>query len=170
LDAYKTGKGSFRVRARWEKEEGARGTWQIVVTEIPYQVQKSKLIERIAELLEQKKLPLLDDIHDESAEDIRVVLTPKSRTVDPEILMEQLFRSSDLEARISLNMNVLDKGLGAQGDEPEGGPCGLRGAPPRGAGAALGFPPGEDQGAAGGAGRLSRGLPEPGQGHQDHPH
>jgi len=111
LDAYKTGKGSFRVRARWEKEEGARGTWQIVVTEIPYQVQKSKLIGRIAELLEQKKLPLLDDIHDESAEDIRVVLTPKSRTVDPEILMEQLFRSSDLEARISLNMNVLDKGL-----------------------------------------------------------
>jgi topoisomerase-4 subunit A len=110
-ESYKTGKGSFRVRARWEKEEGARGAWQIVVTEIPYQVQKSKLIERIAELLEQKKLPLLDDIHDESAEDIRVVLTPKSRTVDPEILMEQLFRSSDLEARISLNMNVLDKGL-----------------------------------------------------------
>jgi len=110
-EAYKTGKGSFRVRARWEKEEGARGAWQIVVTEIPYQVQKSKLIERIAELLEQKKLPLLDDIHDESAEDIRVVLTPKSRTVDPEILMEQLFRASDLEARIPLNMNVLDKGL-----------------------------------------------------------
>jgi len=110
-EAYKTGRGSFRVRARWEKEEGARGAWQIVVTEIPYQVQKSKLIERIAELLEQKKLPLLDDIHDESAEDIRVVLTPKSRTVDPDILMEQLFRASDLEARISLNMNVLDKGL-----------------------------------------------------------
>jgi len=110
-DSYKTGRGSFRVRARWEKEEGTRGTWQIVVTEIPYQVQKSKLIERIAEMLEQKKLPLLDDIHDESAEDIRIVLTPKSRTVDPEILMEQLFRSSDLEARIPLNMNVLDKGL-----------------------------------------------------------
>jgi len=110
-EAYKTGKGSFRVRARWEKEEGARGAWQIVVTEIPYQVQKSKLIERIAEALEQKKLPLLDDVHDESAEDIRIVLTPKSRTVDPEILMEQLFRASDLEARISLNMNVLDKGL-----------------------------------------------------------
>src|SRR5215471_4268249 len=110
-EAYKTGKGSFRVRARWEQEEGARGAWQIVVTEIPYQVQKSKLIERIAELLEQKKLPLLDDIHDESAEDIRIVLTPKSRTVDPEILMEQLFRASDLEARIPLNMNVLDKGL-----------------------------------------------------------
>jgi len=110
-EAYKTGRGSFRVRARWEKEEGTRGTWQIVITEIPYQVQKSKLIERIAELLEQKKLPLLDDIHDESAEDIRIVLTPKSRTVEPEILMEQLFRASDLEARIPLNMNVLDKGL-----------------------------------------------------------
>jgi len=110
-EAYKTGRGSFRVRARWEKEEGSRGAWQIVITEIPYQVQKSKLIERIAELLEQKKLPLLDDIHDESAEDIRIVLTPKSRTVEPEILMEQLFRASDLEARISLNMNVLDKGL-----------------------------------------------------------
>src|SRR5690349_22130820 len=110
-EAYKTGRGSFRVRACWDKEEGTRGAWQIVVTEIPYQVQKSKLIERIAELLEQKKLLLLDDIHDESAEDIRIVLTPKSRTVDPEILMEQLFRSSDLEARIPLNMNVLDKGL-----------------------------------------------------------
>jgi topoisomerase-4 subunit A len=110
-EAYKTGRGSFRVRARWEKEEGNRGAWQIVVTEIPYQVQKSKLIERIAELLEQKKLPLLDDVHDESAEDIRIVLTPKTRTVEPEILMEQLFRASDLEARISLNMNVLDKGL-----------------------------------------------------------
>ncbi|HEY1877045.1 MAG TPA: DNA topoisomerase IV subunit A, partial [Rhizomicrobium sp.] len=109
--AYKTGRGSFRVRARWEKEEGSRGAWQIVVTEIPYQVQKSKLIERIAELLEQKKVPLLDDIHDESAEDVRIVLTPKSRAVDPEILMEQLFRSSDLEVRIPLNMNVLDKGL-----------------------------------------------------------
>src|SRR5882724_8587008 len=110
-EAYKTGRGSFRVRARWEKEEGSRGAWQLVVTEIPYQVQKSKLIERIAELLEQKKLPLLDDIHDESAEDIRIVLTPKSRTVEPEILMEQLFRASDLEARLPLNMTVLDKGL-----------------------------------------------------------
>jgi len=109
-EAYKTGKGGFRVRARWEREEGARGTYQIVVTEIPYQVQKSKLIERIAELLEQKKLPLLDDIRDESAEDIRLVLVPKSRTVEPELLMEQLFRSSDLESRIPLNMNVLDGG------------------------------------------------------------
>ena len=100
-------------------------------------MQKAKLIERIAELLEQKKLPLLDDIHDESAEDIRIVLTPKSRTVEPELLMEQLFRQSDLEARIPLNMNVLDKRPGARGDEPEGGAAGLRRSPPRGAGAAL---------------------------------
>jgi len=110
-EAYKTGRGSFRVRARWKKEEGARGMYQIVVHEIPYAIQKAKLIERIAELLEQKKLPLLDDIHDESAEDVRIVLTPKSRTVEPELLMEQLFRQTDLESRVSLNMNVLDKGV-----------------------------------------------------------
>ncbi|MBV9045706.1 MAG: DNA topoisomerase IV subunit A [Alphaproteobacteria bacterium] len=109
-EAYKTGRGGFRVRARWRKEEGARGVYQIVVTEIPYQVQKNKLIERIAELLEQKKLPLLDDVHDESAEDIRIVISPKSRTVDPDILMEQLFRQTDLESRFPLNMNVLDGG------------------------------------------------------------
>ncbi|MEI9989466.1 MAG: DNA topoisomerase IV subunit A [Rhizomicrobium sp.] len=109
-EAYKTGRGSFRVRAKWKREEGARGVYQIVVTEIPYQIQKAKLITQIAELLEQKKLPLLDDIHDESAEDIRIVLTPKSRTVEAEILMEQLFRSSDLESRFPLNMNVLDHG------------------------------------------------------------
>ncbi len=110
-EAYKTGRGGFRLRARWEKEEGARGVYQIVVTEIPYQVQKAKLIERVAELLEQKKLPLLDDIHDESAEDIRIVLTPKNRTVDANLLMEQMFRQSDLEVRVPLNLNVLDKGL-----------------------------------------------------------
>ena len=110
-EAYRTGRGGFRVRARWEKEEGQRGMYQIVIDQIPYQVQKSKLIERVAELLEQKKLPLLDDIHDESAEDIRIVLTPKSRTVDPAMLMEQLFRQTDFESRIPLNMNVLDGGL-----------------------------------------------------------
>jgi topoisomerase-4 subunit A len=93
-EAYKTGRGSFRVRAKWKKEEGARGVYQIVVTEIPY----------------QKKLPLLDDVHDESAEDVRIVLTPKSRTVDAEILMEQMFRQTDLESRFPLNMNVLDGG------------------------------------------------------------
>ena len=111
VEAYRTGRGAFRVRARWWREEGARGSYQIVVDQIPYQVQKAKLIERIAELIEQKKLPLLDDVRDESAEDIRIVLVPKSRTVEPEILMEQLFRQSDLESRIPLNMNVLDNGL-----------------------------------------------------------
>ena len=109
-EAYKTGRGGFRLRARWEKEEGARGVYQIIVTEIPYQVQKAKLIERIAELLDQKKLPLLDDVHDESAEDIRIVLTPKNRAVDANLLMEQLFRQSDLEVRVPLNLNVLDRG------------------------------------------------------------
>src|SRR6202453_300081 len=109
-EAYKTGRGGFRLRARWEKEEGARGVYQIVVSEIPYQVQKAKLIERIAELLEQRKLPLLDDIHDESAEDIRIVLSPKNRTIDAGLLMEQMFRASDLEVRIPVNMNVLDRG------------------------------------------------------------
>jgi topoisomerase-4 subunit A len=110
-EAYKTGRGSFRVRARWFREEGQRNSYQIVVDQIPYQVQKAKLIERIAELIEQKKVPLLDDIRDESAEDIRIVLIPKTRTVDENLLMEQLFRQSDLETRIPLNMNVLDNGL-----------------------------------------------------------
>ncbi len=110
-EAYRTGRGSFRLRAGWKKEEGARGVYQIVVDQIPYGVQKSKLIERMAELLEQKKLPLLENVQDESAEDVRIVLTPKSRTVDAPLLMEQLFRQTDLEARIPLNMNVLDSGL-----------------------------------------------------------
>ena len=144
-EAYKTGRGSFRVRARWEKEEGARGAWQIVVTEIPYQVQKSKLIERIAEMLEQKKLPLLDDIHDESAEDIRIVLTPKSRTVDPEILMEQLFRAIRPGSAHSAEHECAGQGPGAQGDEPEGGSGGVRGPSPRSAGAAFGLPAGKDR-------------------------
>jgi topoisomerase-4 subunit A len=110
VEAYRTGRGAFRVRARWEKEEGNRGTWVIVVTEIPYQVQKSRLIEKIAELLLAKQLPLLDDIRDESAEDIRIVLEPKNRTVDPELLMESLFKLTELESRVSLNMNVLSHG------------------------------------------------------------
>jgi topoisomerase-4 subunit A len=109
-EAYRTGRGSFRLRARWEKEELARGGWQIVVTEIPYQVQKSRLIERIAALMEEKKLPLLDDVRDESAEDVRLVLQPKTRNVEPDVLMESLFRNSDLEIRFPLNLNVLDGG------------------------------------------------------------
>ncbi|MDR3515665.1 MAG: DNA topoisomerase IV subunit A [Azospirillaceae bacterium] len=109
VEAYRTGRGSFRIRARWEVEKLAQGTWQIIVTEIPYQVQKSRLIEKIAELLAARKLILLDDIRDESAEDIRLVLVPKSRNVDPAVLMESLFRASELETRFSLNMNVLDR-------------------------------------------------------------
>jgi len=110
LEAYRTGRGSFRLRARWQVEDLGRGTWQIVVTEIPYQVQKSKLIERLAEVIETKKVPLLADVRDESAEDIRIVLEPRARTVDPEMLMGALFRNSDLEIRFSLNMNVLIDG------------------------------------------------------------
>jgi len=110
LDAYETGRGSFRVRARYEVEDLGRGTWQIVVSEIPYQVQKSRLIEKVAELLLARKLPLLEDIRDESAEDIRLVLVPKSRTVDPGLLMESLFKLTELESRFPLNMNVLSRG------------------------------------------------------------
>ena len=109
-EAYATGRGSFRIRARWEVEDLGRGQWAIVVTEIPYQVQKSRLIEKIAELLTARKLPLLDDVRDESAEDIRIVLVPRSRNVDANILMESLFKLTDLENRFSLNMNVLSMG------------------------------------------------------------
>ena len=109
--AYETGRGSFRLRARWEREDKGRGVYQIVVTEIPYGVQKSRLVEKIAELLLAKKLPLLKDIRDESADDIRLVIEPRAGTVDAAILMEQLFKLSELEQRISLNMNVLDKGI-----------------------------------------------------------
>ena len=109
-EAYRTGRGSFRLRARWHVEDQGRGTYQIVVTEIPYQVQKSRLIEKIAELLIARKLPLLEDIRDESAEDVRIVLVPKSRTVEAAILMESLFKLTELETRIPLNMNVLSRG------------------------------------------------------------
>lgn len=110
IEAYRTGRGSFRVRARWSVEQQARGAWIVVVTEIPYQVQKAKLVEKIAELLDAKKLPLLGDVRDESAEDIRLVLEPKNRTVDAALMMESLFRLTELEARIPLNLNVLSHG------------------------------------------------------------
>ncbi|WP_028034584.1 DNA topoisomerase IV subunit A [Chelativorans sp. J32] len=109
-EAYETGRGGFRLRARWFKEDQGRGTWHAVVTEIPYGVQKSRLIEKMAELILARKLPLLEDVRDESAEDIRIVLVPKSRTVEPELLMESLFRLTDLETRFPLNMNVLSRG------------------------------------------------------------
>lgn len=110
-EAYKTGRGSFRVRAKWSKEDGKKDTWQIVVTEIPYQVQKAKLVEKIAELINDKKLPMLDDVRDESAEDIRLVLIPKNFTMEPQLLMEALYRATELETRFPLNMNVLENGV-----------------------------------------------------------
>ncbi len=107
IQAYDTGRGGFRTRARWAVEQGRMGTWSIVITEIPYQVQKSRLIEQIAQLLEEKKLPLLGDVRDESTEVVRLVLEPKTRGVEPEVLMETLFRATALESRFPLNMNVL---------------------------------------------------------------
>ena len=109
-EAYATGRGSFRLRARWKTEETGRGTYQIVVTEIPWQVQKMRLVERIAELINERKLPLLADMRDESAEDVRLVFEPRSRAVDPALLMESLFKLTELEARVPLNMNVLLRG------------------------------------------------------------
>ncbi|MCZ8262004.1 MAG: DNA topoisomerase IV subunit A [Beijerinckiaceae bacterium] len=109
-ETYRTGRGSIRLRARWHKEETGRGGYVVVITEIPYLVQKSRLIEKIAELLNEKKLPLLADIRDESAEDVRVVLEPRARTVEAELLMEALFRLTELETRFSVNMNVLIDG------------------------------------------------------------
>ena len=110
-EAYRTGRGSIRLRSNWEVEDLGRGQWQIVVTEIPYQVQKSKLIEKIAEVIQTKKIPILGDIRDESADDIRLILEPRSKNVDPEVLMGMMFRNSDLEVRFSLNMNVLIDGV-----------------------------------------------------------
>jgi topoisomerase IV subunit A len=109
-EAYMTGRGSFRTRAKWLQEEGARGTWVVVITEIPWLVQKSRLVEKIAELLNEKKLPLVGDVRDESAEDVRLIIEPKSRAVDPALMMESLFRLTELESKISLNLNVLIKG------------------------------------------------------------
>jgi topoisomerase-4 subunit A len=108
LEAYKTGKGGFKVRSKWSTEDLGRGMYQIVVTEIPYQVQKSRLIEKLAEVIESKKAPWLEDVRDESTEDVRIVLEPKSKNIDPNLLMESLFKVTELESRTSLNMNVLD--------------------------------------------------------------
>ena len=110
-ETYRTGRGSFRLRARWTKEETVRGGWVVVVTEIPYGVQKSRLIEQLAELFNEKKAPLLGDVRDESAEDVRIVLEPRARTVEAAVMMEQLFKLSELETRISVNMNVLVDGV-----------------------------------------------------------
>ncbi|UWQ21253.1 DNA topoisomerase IV subunit A [Jannaschia sp. W003] len=111
LESYRTGRGAFRLRCRWEVEDLGKGQWQIVVTEIPYQVAKGKLIEKLADLIQTKRVPILADVRDESADDIRIVLEPRARTVVPETLMATLFRLSDLETRFSLNMNVLIDGV-----------------------------------------------------------
>jgi topoisomerase-4 subunit A len=110
VETYRTGRGSFRLRARWHKEEAARGQWVAVVTEIPYGVQKSRLIEKLAEIIVEKKAPLVGDVRDESAEDVRIVIEPRSRTVDPALMMETLFKVSELETRFPVNMNVLVDG------------------------------------------------------------
>ena len=109
LEAYKTGKGGFKLRARWNLEKLNAGQWQIIVTEIPYQVQKSRLLEKIAELMENKHLPMLSDIRDESTESVRLIIEPKSRNLSPEMIMETLFKKTDLETRVSLNLNVIDE-------------------------------------------------------------
>ena len=109
-EAYRTGRGPFRVRSRWTKEDAGRGTWSVVVTEIPYSVPKSRLIEKVAELVNERKLPLVADVRDESAEDVRVVIEPRSRTVDPVVMMESLFRLTEFEGRVPLNVNVLAGG------------------------------------------------------------
>src|SRR3989440_2308261 len=109
-EAYVTGRGSFRTRARWTQEEGSRGTWGVGITEIPWLGQKSRLVEKIAELVNDKKLPLGGDLRHASAEDVRLVIEPRSRAVEPELMMESLFRLTELESKISLNLNVLIKG------------------------------------------------------------
>jgi topoisomerase-4 subunit A len=108
VEAYKAGRGSFRLRARWTREDLKGGTYQVVVTEMPYQVQKARLVEKIAELLANRKLPALADVRDESTDEVRLVLEPRSRNVAPEVLMESLFKQTELEVRVGLNMNVLD--------------------------------------------------------------
>ncbi len=109
--AYRTGRGAFRLRCKWEVEDLGRGQWQIVVTEIPYQVQKSRLIEKVAEVIQTKKIPILADVRDESADDVRIILEPRSKNVSPDLLMGMMYRNSDLEVRFSLNMNVLIDGV-----------------------------------------------------------
>ena len=154
LEAYKTGRGGFRLRAQWEKEDTGRGTYQIVVTEVPYQVQKAKLVERIAELISDKKLPLLGDVRDESAETVRLVLEPKSRSVDPVLLMESMFQSDRARGALLAEHERALRRTGARRAVAARRAETLAGAPPGGAGAALAVPPEEDRAPPGGARRL----------------
>ena len=168
-ETYRTGRGSFRVRARWAKEDAGRGTWNVVVTEIPYGVPKSRLIEKIAELLQERKLPLLADIRDESAEDVRIVLEPRSRTVDPIILMESLFKLTELESRISHERERARRRQGAEGAGPRRMPARMARPPPRGPGAPLAASARRDRQAPGDPRRPAHRLSRPRPGDQDHP-
>ncbi len=169
VETYRTGRGSFRLRARWQREDLGHGQYQVVVTEMPYQVPKARLIERVAELLELRKLPLLADVRDESAEEVRLVLVPRARTVPAELLMEQLFRQTDLEVRLPLNLNVLDAERRAPGHEPRSGAGSVPRASHGRAGPALTLPARQDCGPPGGARRLPGRLSEPRRGDPDHP-
>ena len=148
IETYRTGRGAFRLRARWTKEDTGRGGWVAVVTEIPYGVQKSRLIEQIANLLNERKLPLLADVRDESTEDVRIVLEPRTRAVEPETLMESLFRLTELETRVSVNMNVLVDGVTPQGRVARRSAAAMARPSPRGAGAPLAPSAGGDRQAA----------------------
>ena len=167
-ESYATGRGSFRLRARWAKEELGQGMWRIVVTEIPYQVVKGKLIEALAELVTEKKLPILGDIDDESDSQVRIVIEPRSRNVDPDVLMESLFKLTDLEVRVSLNMNVLDHG--------RPGVLSLKQVLAKWLVhqrevliARSQVPARQDRRAAGDSGRAAQGLSQPRRGHPHHP-
>ena len=135
LAAYETGRGGFRTRAKWAREDGKHGTWTIVVTEIPYQVQKARLIEQIAQLLEEKKLPLLADVRDESTEDVRLVLEPKSRTVDPAMLMETLFPRYGVGKPLPAQHERADRRPHARRARPARRAARVAGPPPRSAAA-----------------------------------
>ncbi len=137
VESYKTGRGAFRLRARWTKEELARGQYRIIITEIPYQVQKGKLIERIAEIINAKRLPILEDVRDELADDVRVVLEPRTGQVPAELLMEQLFKLTDLEIRFPAEPQRSRQGQHAARDGPARGVAGVPRSPPRSAAAAL---------------------------------
>ena len=169
VEAYRTGRGSLRLRARWQREDLGHGQYQVVVTEIPYQVPKSRLIERIAELLAGKKLSLLADVRDESAEEVRLVLVPRARTVPPELLMEQLFRQTELEVRLPLNLNVLDAEGVPRVMGLATGAARVPRAPHGRADPALAPPARSDRGTPRGARRLPDRVPQPGRGDPHHP-
>ena len=168
-ETYRTGRGAFRLRAKWESEDLGRGQWQIVVTEIPYQVQKSKLVERLAELIQTKKIPILADVRDESADDIRLVIEPKSRSVDPQVLMRTLFRQVGPRGPVLAEHERADRRPHAQGLFAEGGAARLPRPPARGAAAPLAAPAGEDRPPSGSAGRLHHRLPQPRPRDRHHP-